>query len=333
MSGTPARPPILISRVLPAQSLDLARSRAAVDIHDGDSPLPRAELIRRLQGRQGLVCLITDLIDDDVLAACPALRVVANVAVGFNNIDVAAATRRGVVVTNTPDVLTETTADFAWALLMAAARRVVEGDAYVREGRFKQWEYMLLLGGDVHGKTLGIIGFGRIGRAMARRALGFGMRVLYQDAVAAEGRVEQELKATRVDLPTLLRESDFVSVHTPLLPDTRHLIGADALRSMKRTAYLVNASRGPVVDEAALVQALRESWIAGAGLDVFEEEPKVHPGLLGLKNVVLAPHIASASYDTRLEMAKLAVDNCLAVLEGRRPPTPVNPEVLSATRG
>jgi glyoxylate reductase len=188
---------------------------------------------------------------------------------------------------------------------------------------------MLLLGGDVHGKTLGVVGFGRIGRAVARRALGFGMRVLYQDAMAASAEVETELRASRVDLPTLLRESDFVSLHTPLLPETRHLINAQSLRTMKRTAYLVNAARGPVVDEAALVQALKEGWIAGAGLDVFEEEPKVHPGLVGLPNVVLAPHIASASHATRVEMARLAVDNCVSVLEGRAPITPVNPEVLT----
>jgi glyoxylate reductase len=232
------------------------------------------------------------------------------------------------VVTNTPDVLTDTTADFAWTLLMATARRLVEADRYTREGRFRQWEYMLLLGGDVHGKTLGVVGFGRIGRAMARRALGFGMRVLYQDAVPADPGTERELNATRVDLATLLRESDFVTLHTPLIAETRHLINADSLRTMKKTAYLINAARGPVVDEAALVQALTEGRIAGAGLDVFEEEPTVHPGLIGLPNVVLAPHIASASHETRLKMATLAVENCLAVLEGKTPPTPVNPEVL-----
>jgi glyoxylate reductase len=330
MTGVSAAPAILISSMLPDEAVRLARSRARVDIHDGEAPLRKPELMARLKGRQGLICLITDQIDDELLAGCPDLRVVANVAVGFNNIDVEAATRRGVVITNTPDVLTDTTADFAWALLMATARRVVEGDHYVRQGRFKQWEYMRLLGGDVHGKTLGIIGFGRIGRAVARRALGFGMRVLYQDAVPADAATERGLNATRADLPTLLRDSDFVSVHTPLLLETRHLIGADALKAMKKTAYLINASRGPVVDEAALVEALREGWIAGAGLDVFEEEPAVHPGLLGLTNVVLAPHIGSASHDTRLKMATLAVDNCLAILEGKRPPTPVNPEVLSA---
>ena len=328
MPATPSKPRVMISRSLPEEVIVRARSRADVDLHTGDKPLSKTELIARVKDREGLVCLITDTIDASVLESCPGLKVVSNVAVGFNNIDVAAATKRGVVVTNTPDVLTETTADFAWTLLMATARRVVEADRYVRDGKFTQWEYMVLLGGDVHDKTLGIIGFGRIGRAMARRALGFNMRVLYQDAVAADPATERELRATRTDTATLLRDSDFVSIHTPLLPETRHLINAQSLRTMKKTAYLVNASRGPVVDEAALVQALTEGWIAGAGLDVFEEEPKVHPGLMGLSNVVLAPHIASASSDTRIKMAALAVDNCLAVLEGRTPPTPVNPEVL-----
>ncbi len=328
MASAVAKPSILISRLLPEEALAQARSRAAVDVHEADKPLERTELLARLRGRQGLVCLITDTIDVPLLDACPGLKVVSNVAVGFNNIDVAAATQRGVVVTNTPDVLTETTADFAWTLLMATARRLVEADRYVREGKFTQWEFMLLLGGDIHGKALGIVGFGRIGRAMARRALGFNMRVLYQDAVAADAATEKELRATRVDTATLLRESDFVTLHTPLLPETQHLINAQSLRTMKKTAYLVNASRGPVVDEAALAQALKEGRIAGAGIDVFEREPEVHPALIGLPNVVLAPHIASASSDTRVKMARLAVDNCLAVLEGRTPPTPVNPEVL-----
>jgi len=329
MASLSPRPSILISRVLPEEAVARARSRAEVDLHEADRPLGRAELIARLKGRQGLVCLITDAIDAPLLAACPDLKVVANVAVGFNNIDVAEATKRGVVVTNTPDVLTETTADFAWTLLMATARRVVEADRYVREGKFTQWEFMLLLGGDIHGKTLGIIGFGRIGRAMARRARGFDMRVLYQDAVAADPATELELRATRTDTATLLRESDFVTLHTPLLAETQHLINAQSLKTMKKTAYLVNASRGPVVDEAALAQALKEGWIAGAGIDVFEREPEVHPALMGLPNAVLAPHIASASSDTRLKMANLAVDNCLAVLEGKTPPTPVNPEALA----
>jgi glyoxylate reductase len=329
MSHSTSGPAILISRSLPAEAIARARSRAEVDVNEVDAPLPRTELIRRLHGRQGLVCMISDAIDEELLTACPDLKVASNVAVGFNNIDVAAATRHGVVVTNTPDVLTETTADFAWTLLMAIARRVVEADRYVRDGKFKQWEYMLLLGGDIYGKTLGIVGFGRIGRAMARRAQGFGMRVLYQDAAAADPATERELRASRADIATLLKESDFVTLHTPLLPETRHLINAQSLRTMKKTAYLVNASRGPVVDEAALAHALTEGWIAGAGIDVFEEEPQVHPGLMALSNVVLAPHIGSASSETRLQMANLAVDNCLAVLEGRTPPTPVNAEALA----
>lgn len=329
MTSANEKPAVLISRLLPEPAVALARSRAAVDAYDQDAPMPRAELLKRLRERQGLICVISEAIDQALLDGCPKLRVVSNVAVGFNNVDVAACTKRGVVVTNTPDVLTDTTADFAWTLLMATARRLVEADRYVREGRFTQWEYMLQLGRDVHGKTLGVVGFGRIGRAMARRALGFGMRVLYQDAVAADAATERELNASRVDLATLLRESDFVSLHTPLIPETRHLMNRETLRAMKKTAYLINAARGPVVDEAALVEALREGWIAGAGLDVFEEEPKIHPGLIGLTNVVLAPHIGSGSLETRLKMATLAVENCLAVLEGRTPPTPVNPEVLA----
>ena len=329
MNASSGRPSMLISRSLPADAVTRARARADVDVNEADAPLPRNELIRRLQGRKGLVCMISEAVDEELLASCPDLKVASNVAVGFNNIDVAAATRHGVVVTNTPDVLTETTADFAWTLLMAISRRVVEADRYVREGKFDQWKNMLLLGGDIHGKTLGIVGFGRIGRAMARRAQGFGMRVLYQDAVAADAATERELRASRTDIATLLKESDFVTLHTPLLPETRHLINAQSLKTMKKTAYLINASRGPVVDEAALAQALKEGWIAGAGIDVFEDEPKIHPGLMGLTNAVLAPHIGSASWETRLQMANLAVDNCLAVLEGRTPPTPVNAEALA----
>jgi len=314
---------ILISMGLLQASIELARSRAEVDLHAGDDPLPKAELMARLKDKEGLVCQITDTIDAEVLGAAARLKVVANVAVGYNNIDVAAAHRRGIVVTNTPDVLTDTTADFAWALLMATARRVVEADGYVRAGKWHRWEFLRLLGGDVHAKTLGVIGFGRIGRAVARRALGFDMRVLYCDAVRADRATEAALRATFVDKAVLLRESDFVTLHSVLTPETRHLIDAEALRAMKPSAYLINAARGPIVDEAALVRALTERWIAGAGLDVFESEPTVHPGLLGLDNVVLAPHIASASEATRQKMATLAVENCLAVLDGRPPLTPV----------
>jgi len=315
---------LLVSNVLPAEALALIPKEISVDYHDSKDVLPRPELIARLRGKDGLICHIVSAIDDEVLAAAPTVKVVANVAVGYNNIDVDAARRRGVVVTNTPDVLTETTADFAWALLMAAARRVVEADRFVRSGQWDRWLWDLLWGADVYGKTLGIVGFGRIGRAVARRALGFNMRVLYQDAVQADAAAERDLRAARVELETLLRESDFVSLHTPFLPETRHLMNARTLRLMKRSAILVNAARGPVVDEAALVRALQEGWIAGAGLDVFEEEPKVHPGLVPLTNIVLAPHIASASLDTRVAMATLAVRNCLSVLDGKAPLTPVS---------
>ena len=330
MAPSAGRPSMLIAYPIAEQAIALARSRALVDLHESTDALSPRELAERLRGQQGLVCLITDRIDDALLSACPDLRVVSNVAVGFNNVDVPAATRRGIVITNTPDVLTDTTADYAWALLMATARRVVEADRFVRQGQWTKWEFNLFIGNDVHGSTLGIVGFGRIGRAMARRAAGFGMRVLYQDPVGADAEVERELRATRADLPTLLRESDFVTVHTPLLADTRHLISAEALRSMKRTAYLVNAARGPVVDVAALLAALKAGTIAGAGLDVFEVEPGRHEEFAGLDNVVLAPHIASGSFATRIKMATLAVENCLAVLEGTMPPTPVNPEVLRA---
>jgi glyoxylate reductase len=314
---------ILISNVLPIEARREIPPGFEVDYNDTDQPLLKAELMRRLQGKEALICHIISTVDEEVLAA-GALRIVANVAVGYNNIDVAAARRRGIVVTNTPDVLTETTADFAWALLMAAARRVIEADHYARSDQWKSWKWDLLWGADIHGKTLGVVGFGRIGRAVARRGLGFGMRVLYHDTVRADAATERELNATAVDLPTLLRESDFVSLHTLLTPETRHLINERTLRLMKKTAILVNAARGPVVDEAALVKALAEEWIRGAGLDVFEDEPSIHPGLRSLRNVTLAPHIASASNETRIGMARLAIQNCLAVLEGKPPLTPVS---------
>jgi glyoxylate reductase len=314
---------IFVSNVLPAEALRIIPGEVMVDYNNTQVGLSKADLITRLRGKDGLICHIISTIDDEVFAAAPTVKVVANVAVGYNNIDVAAARRRGVVVTNTPDVLTETTADFAWALLMATARRVVEADQFARSGQWHRWQWDLLWGADINGKTLGVVGFGRIGRAVAHRALGFNMRVLYQDAVRADVGVERELRASRMDLEPLLAEADFVSLHTPLLPETKHLINERTLKLMKKSAVLVNASRGPVVDEAALVRALKEGWIAAAGLDVFEEEPRVHPGLVPLKNVVLAPHIASASFDTRLAMATLAVRNCLAVLDGKPALTPV----------
>ena len=291
---------------------------------------PRADLLRRVKDKQGLVCLLTEKINDELLQAAPKLQIAANVAVGFDNIDVAACTKRGVVATNTPGVLDETTADFAWTLLMAVARRLGEGEALARSGKWKGWDLDQLVGADVWGKTLGIVGFGRIGRAVARRAGGFQMKVIYTDALRVSAEVEKELKAEFRDMNTLLGESDFISVHVPLLPATRGLFDAAKFHRMKPTAFLINTSRGPVVDEAALVAALEERKIAGAGLDVYENEPFIHPGLKRA-NVVLAPHIASASLETRTKMACIAAENVTAIFKGQRPPNMVNPEVLKSS--
>jgi glyoxylate reductase len=291
---------------------------------------PREELLRRVKGKDGLICLLTEKINDEFLRAAPKLRIAANVAVGFDNIDVAACTKRGVAATNTPGVLDETTADFAWTLLMAVARRLGEGEALARSGNWKGWDLDQLVGTDVWGKTLGIVGFGRIGRAVARRAGGFQMKVIYTDAQRVPEGVEKELNATFCEMNTLLAESDFISVHVPLLPETRGLFDAPKFYRMKPTAFLINTSRGPVVDEAALVAALEERKIAGAALDVYENEPFIHPGLKRA-NVVLAPHIASASLETRTKMACIAANNVVALFAGQRPPNILNPEVLKAS--
>jgi glyoxylate reductase len=292
---------------------------------DSDRP-QRAEVLRRVADREGLICLLTEKIDDELLAAAPRLRSVANVAVGFDNIDVEACTRRNIAVSNTPGVLDETTADFAWTLLMAIARRLIEGDALARSGEWKGWNLDQLCGADVWGKTLGILGFGRIGRAIARRASGFGMRVIYSDAARAPSEVESELRAEYMERDAVLRQADFVSLHVPLLPDTRGLIGPRELALMKPTAFLINTSRGPVVQEAALIAALEQRQIAGAALDVYEREPQIGHGLLR-PNVVLAPHLASGSLETRTRMATMAVENTIAFFEGRRPPNILNPAV------
>lgn len=324
---------VYVARRLPEAALSLLREHADITVWEIDEvPPPRDVLLRQSAPCDALVCLLTDRIDGTFLDACPNLKVVSNVAVGFDNIDVDAATARGVVVTNTPGVLTETTADFAFTLMMAAARRVVEADRYTRQGRWRSWMPMLFLGQDIHGATLGLVGLGRIGAAMARRARGFSMTILYHDVVRRED-LEDDLGIRFTSLDDLLRESDFVSIHTPLTPQTRHLIGAPQLKIMKRTAILVNSARGPIVDQDALVEALTLGTIAAAGLDVFEVEPisPDHP-LLRLDNVVVAPHIASASVKTRTQMALMAADACVAVLAGRRPSNFVNPEVWNRRR-
>jgi glyoxylate reductase len=290
---------------------------------------PRPELVERLKDKAGLVCLLTEKINEDLLRAAPNLRIAANVAVGFDNIDVNACTRCGVVATNTPGVLDETTADFAWTLMMAAARRLGEGESLARSGIWQGWDLDQLVGADVWGKTLGIVGFGRIGRVMARRASGFQMKVIYTDAQRVPVEVEKDLQAEFREMNELLAESDFVSVHVPLLPETRGLFDSSKFYKMKPTAFLINTSRGPVVDEAALVAALEAGKIAGAGLDVYEHEPFIHPGLKRA-NVVLAPHLASASLETRTKMACMAAQNVVALFAGQRPPNMLNPEVLQS---
>src|SRR5579864_7642351 len=316
------RPKILVTHQLFAEPGAKLGEKFEVEYwRDSERP-PRAEVLRRVADKDGLICLLTEKIDDELLATAPRLRSVANIAVGFDNIDLEACMRRGVAVSNTPGVLDDTTADFAWTLLMAVARRLIEGDALCRSGQWKGWNLDQLVGADVWGKTLGILGFGRIGRAVARRASGFGMRVIYNDAVRAPSEVESELRAEYVE-----READFVSVHVPLLPATRGLIGARELALMKPTAFLINTSRGPVVQEAALIAALEQRQIAGAALDVFEREPQIGHGLLR-PNVVLAPHLASASLETRTRMAMMAADNTIAFFEGRRPPNILNPGVM-----
>jgi lactate dehydrogenase-like 2-hydroxyacid dehydrogenase len=318
-----------VSRRVFDEALTLLGKHFEVEANQRDVPLTPAQLARKLQGQAGLVCLLTDLIDERLLAQCPELKIVSNIAVGYNNVDVKACTRRGVMVTNTPGVLDDTTADFAWTLLMATARRVVEADKYFRSGKWKGWGLMQFLGHDIHHKTLGVIGFGRIGKGVACRARGFDMRVIYTDVQRADEATEREYGVMYVDKRTLLRESDFVSLHVPLFPETAHYLSQAEFALMKKSAILINAARGPIVDEKALVQALKAGRIAGAGLDVYEKEPKVERALLAMKNVVLAPHIASASTETRTKMAMMAANNCIAGLNGQRPPNLVNLEVAA----
>jgi glyoxylate reductase len=311
---------------VPKVGLDLLKRQCdRVDVSPQDRSATREEILRGVAGRDGVLCHLTDRIDDEVLQATRGrCRVFANYAVGFNNIDVAAATARGIVVTNTPGVLTETTADLAWALLMSVARRIVESDRFFRTGQWDGWGPMQFLGHDIHGATLGIVGAGRIGQAVARRAGGFGMRLLYTSR--RESPDMNAMGGRRIELDGLLGESDFVSLHVPLTEDTRHLIGRRELGLMKPSAYLINTARGPVVDEAALVGALQHKQIAGAALDVYENEPVPAPGLTALDNVVCVCHLGSATEATRSKMSTMAAENLLAAMRGEMPPNAVNPE-------
>ena len=318
------KPKVFVTKRVYPEAIDYLRPHAEVEYHDSAISYPPEELLARLEDKVGAISQLTDKFSAEVMDRCPQLKVIANVAVGFDNIDVQAATERKIAVTNTPDVLTNTTADFAFTLLMASARRIAEADRFLRAGRWRQWSIDLLCGQDIHRRTLGMVGLGRIGQAMAHRGRGFEMRLLYHDAIRAPAEVEADLGLEFVPLEQLLRESDFVSLHVPLLPETRKLISTAELKMMKETAILINTSRGPVVDEAALADALTEGIIGGAGLDVFEREPEVEPRLLKLENAVLAPHIASASIDTRRRMSVMSAENVVAALQGNRPPNLVN---------
>ncbi len=311
-------PRVLLTRRIPSSVLAKLEAECDVDMYAGPTTIGRDDLLRRVEGKQALISLLTDQVDREVLAAADALRIVANIAVGYNNIDLDACRERGIVVTNTPDVLTNACADFTWALILAITRRLGEAERQLRAGRWKGWALDHMLGTELRGKQLGLVGVGRIGRAVADKAQTFGMTVAY-----SERRSLSLASATHLPLDRLLATSDVVSLHCPLTPETRHLIDQKALTKMKRTAYLINTARGPIVDEAALAWALKERLLTGAALDVYEDEPRVHPDLLSLENVMLIPHIASATTETRTAMADLAVSNVLAVLGGKPPLTPV----------
>jgi glyoxylate reductase len=323
------KPRVLVTRVLPEPALAVVRQACEMQLDPSDQALTPAALRQAVVGKHGVLALVTDRIDAAVLEAGTDLKVVSTVAVGYDNIDVSTATQRGIVITNTPGVVTESTADLTWSLLCSVARRIAEGDRYIRAGKWRDWTLLLMAGGDIHGKTLGICGMGRIGQAVARRAHGFNMRVLYYNRQRLDPTLEATLQATWVEKATLLQQADFVTLHVPLSAATTHFIGAAELRMMHPSSYLINAARGPVVDEGALIQALQEGWIAGAALDVFENEPHVPPALQALENVVLVPHIGSASVATRTRMAVMAAENLVAILQGTHTPHVVNPSVLA----
>ncbi len=323
-----AKASVYVTRMIPEENIEELRKHFDVEVNQEDRALSKAELKEKLKGKAAVVSLLTDSIDGEVLdAAGSQLKIVANYAVGFNNFDLAAATERGVILTNTPGVLDEATATLTFSLLLSMARRIPEANQFLREGKWQGWAPMFFVGLDVDHCTLGIAGLGRIGKNVARKARGFDMRIIYND-VRRDAAFESESGAEFVDKETLLREADFLTLHVPLLPETHHYIGGAEFKKMKRTAVLINASRGPVVDERALVEALREKWIFGAGLDVFENEPALEPGLIGLDNVIVVPHVASATPATRISMGKIVVANIRNVLNGLPPETCVNPEVL-----
>ena len=322
-----AKPKVFATHQLFDEARQILDAACDVEYWTNDERPPREEVLRRVKDKEGLVCLLTEKVNDELLRVAPKLRIAANVAVGYDNIEVEACTKRGVVATNTPGVLDETTADFAWTLMMAVARRLAEGEQLARSGNWKGWNLDQLCGADIWGKTLGLVGFGRIGRAVARRALGFHMKVIYTDAVKAPAEVAKSLNVEYRDMNTLLAESDFISLHVPLIPETRGLFDSPKFYRMKPTAFLINTSRGPVVEESALVAALDAKKIAGAALDVYENEPFIHPGLKR-PNVVLAPHLASASLETRTKMAVMAANNVVALFQGQMPPNMINPAVL-----
>jgi len=322
------KPKIYVTRKLPKPALDKLKNFFDVEINSEDRALTKKELVDNVKGMDALLCLLSDKIDSDVIKSNPELKVISNCAVGFDNIDIKTANVYKVPVCNTPGILTETTADLTWALMLSVARRIVESDKFNRAGKFKGWDIMLFLGGDVYGKTLGIIGAGRIGTAVAKRAVGFNMKILYCDNRRNKTIESSPVNAKKVEMDDLLRGSDFVTIHVALTKDNVHLIGEKELKKMKKTAYLINTSRGPVVDESAIVKALKNRWIAGAGLDVYENEPKMAEGLAELDNTVLTPHTGSASFETRTKMALTAVENAIRIIKGKKPLHIVNPEVL-----
>ena len=319
---------VLVTRPIQQAAIDELSKQCQVEVHDIDEPMPAKLLMKALRDVDAVMpCGVR--VGKEALENASKLRVVANIGVGYDNIDVETCTRRRILVTNTPDVLTEATADLAFALLLAAARRVIEGDRFVRREEWPYWQWNFLWGSEIHGKTLGLYGFGRIGQAVARRGRGFSMRICYYSRHRCPENIERELGAQWVDRETLMRESDFLSIHVPLTPETRHSISRREFALMKPRAFVINTARGNIIEEEALVEALQAAKLAGAGLDVFEQEPKVHPALIPMKNVVLLPHIGSATSETRLRMALLASVNLLAALDGRRPPNLINPDVLS----